>query len=184
MTQAHKSVSDLVKSLASDEEFKQLAIDEIEGRQIAKLLFFLRCKRSLSQKEMAKKIGCSQSQISKIESSHNKDLSVKDLLAYGEVFDLQLDVGYNDPSTKIVDHIKYHAFKMKGALDRLCELAKDDPALIKGVKNFFGEAFVNVLVLIAESYKKLPKEKKEKEPTVHVSAPPEMKSLSKKLVKT
>jgi transcriptional regulator with XRE-family HTH domain len=167
----------MIEHLSTDEAFKQRALKTIRERQVSKLLFILRCKANLSQKEMAEKIGCTQSRISKIEGSRDEDLSVKDLLDYAKALKLRLEIGYGHPSFKLVDQIKFHAFKMKEGLERLCELAKDDPEMTEGVRKFFGEAFVNVLSLITESYKKLPKKgKAEEKSTIQVSAPVEIQN--------
>lgn len=167
----------MILRLSGDEAFKQMALKTIREKQVAKLLFILRCKEGLSQKEMAEKVGCSQSRISKIETSRDEDLSVKDLLDYGKALKLRLEIGYSRPSFKLVDQIKFHAFKMKEGLERLCELAKDDPEMTEGIRKFFGEAFVNVLGLITESYKKLPKkEKPEEKSNIQVSGPVEFQN--------
>ena len=72
---------------------------------------------------MAEKIGCTQSKVSKIESAYNAELSVQDLLDYGKVMNLELELGYRHRSVKIVDMIKYHAFKIKNLFDQLTDLA-------------------------------------------------------------
>lgn len=182
MSQSYKSVSEMIERLSSDETFKQRALKSIRERQVATLLFILRCKADLSQKEMAEKVGCSQSRISKIESSRDEDLSVKDLFDYAKALKLRLEIGYSHLSFKLVDQIKFHAFKMKEGLEQLCELTKDDPEMTEGVRKFYGEAFVNVLSLITESYKKLPKKEKEKteeKSTIHISAPIELQNSAR-----
>lgn len=175
MTKKYKSVSGMIQHLSTDENFKNLAEKEIREKQLSKLLFFLRNQQKLSQKEMAQRTGYSQSKISKIESSRDIDLSMKDLLAYAKALKLQLEIGYRNPNQKLVDDIKHHAFKMIAGLEQLCSLAKDDPEMVEGVRKFHAEALMNVLSLISASYQKLPaKEKSKKEETLplHVSTPP------------
>ena len=150
----------MINKLSGDDAFKNLATQELQGKQIAKLLFYLRCKSALSQKELADKIGCSQSRISKLESANDKEVSLDDLLMYSKALKLQLEIGFADHSVKIVDQIKYHALKMHHYMDQLCELAKDDPEIIEGVRKFYGDALFNVLNLITSSYKRLPTKKK------------------------
>ena len=156
MGQSYKSVSEMIKQLSEGSGFATSAIKGFEKRQVAKLLFLLRCKSALSQKDMAEKLGCSQSRISKIENSNDENLSLKDLIDYARVLKLQLDIGFASPAVKIVDRVKHHAFKMRHYLDQLCDLVGDDPEMEKAVRDFYGEAFVNVMKLIAESYGKLP----------------------------
>ena len=126
---------------------------------------------------MADKLECTQSRISKIESADDDSLSIKDLMDYAKVLDLQLEVGYRQKNAKIVDLIKYHAFKIDGYLKQLTNLAKEkkDKSIADGVTKFCMEALVNVSHLIVThlvSLKKLEKGKirKEKE-TIHISPP-------------
>src|SRR3989338_7288123 len=111
MRKLYKNVKEMVKYVSVDTSFNNLLSKEIDEKRIAKFLFYLRCKNNLTQKQMAEKIGCTQSKISKIESAYNTELSVQDLLDYGKAMNLKLELGYRQPSLKIVDMIKYHAFK-------------------------------------------------------------------------
>jgi transcriptional regulator with XRE-family HTH domain len=56
--------------------------DEIRDKQIFKILFALRCKKEMTQEQIAQKIGGTQGKISKIENAYDKDLSMKDLKRY------------------------------------------------------------------------------------------------------
>ena len=109
-------------------------------------------------------------------------LSLKNLVDYAKALKLKLEIGFAEPTFRIVDRIKHHAFKMRYYLDQLCELVGDDPQIEKAVRDFYGEAFVNVMNLIAESYKKLPARKesaaKETSP-IHVSGFSELQQSGK-----
>ena len=47
-------------------------------------------RRGLTQSQMAAKLRCSQSRISKIEDSHDADLSLGDIHAYARIVGLKL----------------------------------------------------------------------------------------------
>ncbi|MFH1863305.1 MAG: helix-turn-helix domain-containing protein [bacterium] len=176
MTKKYKNVSEMIKDLSTEEAYKESVLKEIDGKKIAKFLFVLRCKHELTQKQMAKKIGCTQSRVSKIESSFDNKLSIQDLLDYAKALDLHLEIGYRHPSFKIVDLIKYHALKIKVYLTQLTVLAKEgeDPKLEEGIAKFHIEALVNLNRFISESFSKLDifKKKRIREKThIHISAP-------------
>ena len=148
MTKSFKSVKGMIKGLSEDAEFKKSAINEIENKSIAKFLFSLRCKHNLTQKQLADKIGCTQSRISKIESSYDSEITIKNLMDYGEALNLQLGIEYRNKNIKIADLIKYHAFKIKEYLEKLVDLVGDDEALAKGVFNMHLETLYNMTNLI------------------------------------
>lgn len=68
-----------------DPLFKELYELEIQKAQIAKLLIAQRSKRKLTQGQLARKLGVTQQQISKIENGNFTDLKVvqKVLLTLG-----------------------------------------------------------------------------------------------------
>lgn len=174
MRKLYKDVKEMIKDISQDASFNNKLSKEIDDKRISKFLFYLRCKHNLTQKQMADKIGCTQSKISKIESAYNKDLSVQDLLDYGKILNLQLEVGFRHPSVKIVDLIKYHVFKIKHLFDQLTELAKDDEDLNIAIAKFHVEAGWNITKIIKTSFSKLDIIKKrlpQSKATVHISAP-------------
>jgi len=173
MGKKFKDVSEMVSELSKDKKFKKETVETIKKRGLAKFLFFLRCDQKLTQKELAKKIGCSQGRVSKIESSQDEDLGVKDLLDYGNALSLQLQFGYRDKSPKRTDLIKYHAIKIKQYFDELVKLAEKDEEMIKGLAKFHIEGIFNITGMIAESLAKLKKKLPETmtKEAIHISAP-------------
>jgi len=173
MGKKFKDVSEMVSELSKDKKFKKETVETIKKRGLAKFLFFLRCDQKLTQKELAKKIGCSQGRVSKVESSQDEDLGVKDLLDYGNALSLQLQFGYRDKSPKRTDLIKYHAIKIKQYFDELVKLAEKDEEMIKGLAKFHIEGIFNITGMIAESLAKLKKKLPETmtKEAIHISAP-------------
>ncbi len=164
----------MVKDLSEDNKFKDSVLNEIKNKTISKLLFALRCQHNLTQKQIADKIGCTQSKISKIESSYDKDITINDLLEYGKSFNLQLEIGYRRKGNiKIVDSIKHHAFKIKEYSDMLAKLAGNDVSMKKGVLGVFCDIVDNMFRMIQDSASKLniPKSTKKTEEPIHISSP-------------
>lgn len=173
MAKTYKNVEGMVKGLSEDSDFKNGVLREIKSKTISKFLFSLRCEQNLTQEQLAKKINCTQSRISKIERSYDKDLTIKDLLDYGNVLGLQLEIGYRRENVKTVDLIKYHFFKIKEYLNRLASLAGKDKSLIEGVEQFHVEAAYNMVKMVLKSASSLDiskRTRKSKEP-IHISPP-------------
>ena len=87
---------------------------------------------------------------------------------------MQLEMGYRHHSARIVDLIKYHAFKIKDYLNRLATLAQNDEEMEKGVAKFHLEAKHNIDRFIANSFSKLSVIRKQRIPEktdIHISAP-------------
>ena len=177
------NVSDLVKKVSSTKRFKKRFAKEVQNKTIAKFLFSLRCDNKLTQKQLADKIKCSQSRISKIESSYDNEVTIKDLLDYAKALNLQLELGFRTPSAKLTDLVKYHAFKIKIYLEQLTKLAQEDEALNKRVAEFHGETVYNVVKMVLDSLSKLNISKKKllqrKEEQIHISPPVDLKEINK-----
>ncbi len=157
-----KSVEEMIKMMPFDKSFKEKTLKDIKTRSLSRLLFSLRCKHKISQKEVAKKAGCSQSKISKIEYSEDANLNIGDILIYAEAMHLQLSIGFSESNMKLVDKVKYHAFEIKRTLDQLADLAGKDEQILRGVEQFCAESVSNIIRLISTSYDKLdiPKDKR------------------------
>lgn len=155
MANAHKSVSEMLKGVGVDQKTRGEFEKELQDRQLVKILFALRNKAGVSQAEMAKKIGCSQSKISKIESSRDAELSFKDLLSYAEAIDHNIELQILPAKLKRVDRIKYHAFMIKRLFEEISEIAKGDADITRKAVDFHGETLVNMALMIIESLKSL-----------------------------
>lgn len=174
------SISSLMSSITTDKEFSEQTLKEIKRKRLAKFLFALRCQHHLTQKQIAKKINCSQSRISKIEGSYDEELSIQDLTDYANALHLELEIGYRNRSTKIIDLIKYHAFKIKHYLDTLLALGKDDAAMNDGIANLHIETLYNLgrIILYNMSKMDLKTKKIEEKRKIHISPPLKERDLT------
>ena len=173
MAKRHKSVPDLVRNLTDDKEFQEALQEELAKGALAKALFTLRCREGVTQKEMAERLNCTQSRISKIEHSDVGKLRVGDLIAYARALNLQLSIGFQKEMTS-VESVKFHAFEIKRHLDHLATLAKRDDQILEGVSNFYAEALMNILRFFKQSASLLPETKRRSRPIVEISTPSEL----------
>ncbi len=103
MDEKYQDVKDLIKKIDSSSEFKHKSVSYIKDYSLSKFLSLIRCQFNLTQKQLASKIKCSQSRISKIESSANNQIAIKDLTDYGNALNKRLVINYEDKTSKSIE---------------------------------------------------------------------------------
>jgi len=134
---------------------KQLE-QKLRKRELITKLVALRAAKGLAQNDIAIKMQCSQSRISKLEASDDDDIRLGDLREYLNAIDLNIHGVISPKSWSAVSQIKFHAFQIRDCLAMLCEVAKDDEEIRCGVQEFHVEALVNLTQFIVESSQNLP----------------------------
>jgi transcriptional regulator with XRE-family HTH domain len=158
-------VSDMVEATTSP-EFAEAFKKHVAERQLVQKLQLMRAHAGLSQEDVAKKLGCTQSKVSKLESSTDRDLSVADLLDYASSTGHELQFVFFTEETKLVDEIKYHFFETRELMERMARLAGVDEDIAKGVAGFFGEAYWNFMTMLGDKLKTLPAQARDHVPLV------------------
>lgn len=171
MAEQYKNVVELINDVSDDKDFNKSVEEEIKTRKIAKTLIAMRCKAELNQAEVAKKIGCTQGKISKMENSLNADFSIGDLVKYCAAVNMRLEVGFFDRRLNMTDKVKYCYFQLKALLDKIIEMAKGDETMERGVEKFAREAFVNINFGLIECLERAKVKKEIAAPPLHVSTP-------------
>lgn len=151
------SVNDLVKATSKDTAFKKAFDEEFHAKKITCMLSAARAAKGVTQAQLAKKIGCGQARISKIENGRDSQLRIQDLADYSKALGFNLGLGINGKPGNAVEEIKFHAFEIKHRLEKLAELAHEDDGIYEGVSGFFSEAFFNMLKVFEKASSKLPK---------------------------
>lgn len=156
----YKSVADLMtgEGVAHEVE-KQVAALSNETR-IVRQLVQLRVRAGLTQAELAKKIGCTQSRVSKMEASSDCDLTLGSLRDYMKATESRINIVCGKPVSH-VEAVKMHAFSIKQHLEMLAEIAQKHDELEPHIQGFFGEAFFNILSILSECHEQMPKNKQD-----------------------
>jgi transcriptional regulator with XRE-family HTH domain len=152
----HSSVSDMVRSLSDDPGFADEFAKRLSHRQLIKALIVLRTRAGLSQQELAQKLGCTQSKISKVESGNDEDIRFGDLVDYASAIEHEMRILLVPKNQTLADEVKIHAFVIKRLLSRLVQLAGDDKAMSDGVQQFLVEAAFNLGRFIESAVSNLP----------------------------
>ena len=139
--------------MSDDQSFADEFENHMKGQQVIQALLMLRAAKGLNQKDIADRIKCTQSRISKLESSCDGDLRLDDLCGYASALDLSVAIVLLKTEGTIVDRVKFHAAYIKRLMDRLAELSKDDESTSRGFRTFCGEAAFNLLKIIQDAAK-------------------------------
>ena len=155
----YSSASEMLHAIAEDQEDKDFAKsveEELGERTLLHFLFGARASRGVSQKDIAKRIGCSQSRVSKIENGLDASLSLGDLDAYLNALGMKSRLFITTGELTVIDEVKFHAFRIKHCLDRLVEIAGDDPLIRRSVDDAHKEIMYNLVRMVASSAMQLP----------------------------
>ena len=107
---SYKSVTEMVRDMfgVEDPEFVEKFEERSRRRALVRALSVLRNRASLSQKELAQKMGCGQPKISKLESGVDADLSVRDILGYLEATGFEAKITFLSGEGAPLSEVKLH----------------------------------------------------------------------------
>lgn len=144
------SVTDMASDLFGDEKLANDLRQRIEENGLAKVLFRVRCKRRLTQAQVAAAMDKTQGAVSKFEHSTNDKISVQQLVDYTRAVGLRLVIQFERPMNK-VQRVKYLFAQICEQLEELRELAGDDEDIRKGVSTLHDEWLGNTLIMFLEA---------------------------------
>ena len=163
-------IEEIAKGAGASPEFVDSIKQEAAERALTNHLLALRGAKGISQEQIAKHFGCSQSKISKLENGLDTDLSMGDLLQYCDAIGLELSVGLSPKGNTSIDRVRQHAFFIKDELSRLVSLAEGDETMASGLANTLGEVLFNLVKLVAVEADKLPNHPQSDEPRIKIEA--------------
>ncbi|MHC4180613.1 MAG: helix-turn-helix domain-containing protein [Planctomycetota bacterium] len=164
----YASVSELLQDIAPDGEFPAEFEEHVQRRGLIKHLLALRAAKGLAQRDLAEKLGCTQSRISKLENGTDDELRLGDLVKYVHALGLDFGIAMRPPSQTVFDEIKYHAFCIKDRLEHLVKLAGEDQAMQQGVGEAHIETLLNLMKIVVDSVRKLPVGPETKSPYIRI----------------
>jgi transcriptional regulator with XRE-family HTH domain len=162
----------MVRDLSEDRAFAEEFAKRLSRRQLIKALTVLRTRAGLSQQDLAEELECTQSKVSKLESSDDADIRLGDLLAYTGAVGCEMRIFLVPERQKIVDEVKMHTFVIKRLLDKMVRLAGSEGAMTEAVAGFLEEAAFNLTHLVRQAAAALPGLPDEPALPLQVEAPP------------
>jgi transcriptional regulator with XRE-family HTH domain len=152
----YSTVEEMAAATIPNAEFNKELNRQLTARSVANHLVALRGAKGLSQQDVADRMDCSQSRISKMEQTDDEDLRLGDVARYLNAVEYTLHIGMTERRQPLVDQVKYHVFAIRQALRRLIKLAHVDEDIARGVAGFFGEACYNFIIMMQKSAEEMP----------------------------
>jgi transcriptional regulator with XRE-family HTH domain len=150
----YSSVPEMVRDLSEDRAFAEEVEKKIRERNLVDFLMALRTSAGLSQKDIANKMGCTQSRISKLENGKDDDLRIGDFHAYADALGLQLMILLTKKGRPpIAERIKRHTSALKRLFTELSEMVGDDGAMNKAMMKLVCESTVTLAKGLSEMLK-------------------------------
>ncbi len=149
----YTSIAEMVRNLSEDQSFADDLEKQMEQQKLIKALLVLRTAKGLNQQDIADRLKCTQSRVSKLESSTDGELRLADLCEYAAALDLSMTIVLMKKEATLVDRVKFHAAHIKHYMDRLAEIARGDETISNGTLEFFEEAAFNLLRIVKSAAK-------------------------------
>ena len=131
---------EMVRDTASDENFQDKSDGHPADDGVSRTLAALRCSQDVTQAELAKRAGCTQSKISRIENSPNDRLKLEDLTIYARAFNMRVSIDFGHSST-VADATERLARQIRNSLDEMAEKVEPEVAADECVRESY-EAFL------------------------------------------
>ena len=154
--QEYASVADMVRDLTDDNEVIDAVQESLDRQRIVRQLMAMRAANGLSQSDVGKSMGCTQSRVSKIENSADCDIRYGDLMQYAEAVGCKLTSGVSPSSMTPAEEVKCLASAVHDRLSRMAEVANCDNEIAEGVAKFLFEAFFNFTAIVGKAAAALP----------------------------
>lgn len=152
----YANVSDLLLKEKVSAEVRAKASSLNAHTVVVRQLVSLRASAGMTQTDLAKKIGCTQSRISKIEASKDEDITLGVIRDYVQATETRIGIFCGKPISH-VEAVKNHAFSIRRHLEALANIAPKHDELEPRIQGFFGEAFFNILNILSECQDRIPK---------------------------
>jgi hypothetical protein len=165
----YASVSELVRDTSDAgfaDEFDKYQAD----RGLVNCLTIIRCANGVSQVELAKRMDCAQSKISKMETSADADLSFGDVVSFALALQQSIRISFSPSRKNGSDHIRFHVECIKHALDGLVRINGDDKDTCDDVEAFAIQTVQNMVTAIESALDKLPHRMQQPSSPVSVEA--------------
>lgn len=156
VSKSYTSAIEMMREISNDEELIREAEGMIDDRRIISSLLAFRAASGLSQADVASKLKCSQSRVSKLEGSNDADVRLGDLREYAAAIGCELKAGVMPCNLTATELVKCHAFQINKHMEDMAVLAQSDEHIANGIAQFFFEVFVNLSYMLRGAIRALP----------------------------
>ncbi|HNQ73666.1 MAG TPA: helix-turn-helix transcriptional regulator [Verrucomicrobiota bacterium] len=151
----YATVEDLMSGEAVAPEVRTKFAEFDRETRIVQNLVEMRQSAGLTQHQLAEMVGKTQGAISKLESSADDEITIRELCEYAKATSQQFVLAVGKPMNH-VESVKWHAFGIKEHLSALAKMAHQDLETEQAIQAFFGEAFFNILTILGNCQQDMP----------------------------
>jgi hypothetical protein len=164
---AYASVSELVHDSGNSEFAAEFEAYQSE-RRLVNCLTTIRCVNEIGQVELSERMGCTQSKVSRMETSRDADLNFGDIVAYARGLKQTVHLMFSPESMNAVDHIRFHFSCINGILESLISLAGDDEVICNGVERVAVGFVQGAVAAVEQTLDRLPHRIQPRRPPVSI----------------
>lgn len=159
MADTYKTAAGMAASILGEDAGQRVA-DLSAGKQIITALVSIRLGKGLTQKDVAERMGCAASTVSKLEAGTDAELRWSEIGNYSRAIGIQSTLVLDNPALPVTSRIKHRVIEIGDLLDEIVELAQsvdDDPEIIESIHDFYKELSFNFFVRYERSKDRLPR---------------------------
>lgn len=159
-SRAQLTVSEVAAQFSKDKERTKKAVEkEINESSVVTMLLMIRHDRGLTQTDVAKRMNCSPSKVSRIEAGTDAQVNLVDLYQYANALDVRTTILFEPTDTRSSLLIKHFVYGIQERLEHLANIARgseDGDIVADKIHTFFGEVLFNVVKKFSDVYSTLP----------------------------
>ncbi len=147
--QTSMTVAEIAAHFSRDKARTKKAVEkEIYDSALVTFLIKIRHDRGMTQTEIAKRMSCSVSKVSRIESGTDSRLSFQDILDYSHAVDVHPAMMFEPRDTQSPMLIRQFVFGIEERLEHLAVIARESregDVFSEKIHLFFGEVLFNII---------------------------------------
>jgi transcriptional regulator with XRE-family HTH domain len=151
----YSSVASMMQNEGIPKPIQTKVTQMLNDSRIATQMAQLRHRAGITQQQMAKALGVTQSAISKLEAGKDDDITLNQVKEYARITGDRISLLFGKPFSH-TEAVKLHANGLKYRLDELAKTANQNPELQSEIKGFLGDAFFNLFNIISLCNDQLP----------------------------
>jgi len=156
--QTFNSAAEAFAALGGNEHHKERIQDEVDRSRLVDSLIQMRLRKGISQKQLAERMKCTPSKISRLEAGSDAALKIGDLRDYVLGLNIGMAIIFEDQDLPVAEQIKQHVFSIHDKLERLVKIAATsdgDKEIIDKINQFYKEVLFNFMTRFQASQSRL-----------------------------
>ncbi len=152
------SAAEAFAALSGDRSLTDRIQVEVNRCKLVDTLVQMRLQKGVSQKQLAERMKCAPSKISRLEAGSDDALKIADVKDYVLGLNIGMAMIFEDQELPVAEQIKQHVFSIHDKLERLVKIAATvdgDKEIIDKINQFYKEVLFNFITKFHASHSML-----------------------------